>query len=86
MKLSPETIAKLEPLTRNTVAFVALRDLVDAMVSEKASKRDAAANAALLNPEARAVGLIAVGAYAQAQELQQLLLQISGKQNNTEEK
>jgi len=78
-------IAKLEPLTRNAVAFVALRDVVDAMVTEKGKKHDAAAKAALLDPAARATGLIALGAYAQAQELQNLLLQISGKQNTTED-
>jgi hypothetical protein len=86
MKLSAELIAKLEPLTRNPAAFTALRDAVDAMVAEKSEKHIAAAKAALVDLAARPAGLIALGAYAQAQEVQNLLLQISGKQNKTEEK
>ena len=42
MKLSAELIAKLEPLTRNPAAFIALRDVVDAMVAEKSEKHIAA--------------------------------------------
>lgn len=86
MKLKAETLAKLEPLTRSTAAFIVLRDIVDKMVEDKGRTHTDMAKAALVDPEVRARGLIALGAYAQAQEIQNLLLQISGKQNDKEEK
>lgn len=86
MKIDAKTLAALDPLTRHAPAFSALRALVDEMVAEREGKHTKAAKAALLEPGARPAGLVELGALMQAKEVQQLLINIGGKQNNTEDK
>ena len=86
MKLSADTVEKLEPLTREVTAFLALRTLIDQAVSIKKIQHDRAAAAALHNVEARTAGLIAYGELKQALEIQSFLQQVSGVQNITEDK
>jgi hypothetical protein len=86
IRLTQDQIEALEPLTRQSKAFIALQDLIGEIVGRKKAQHEQSAIAALVNPDARGVGLIAMGEHAQAKEIQNLLTQISGKRNTNEDK